>query len=249
MEGRWTLSDSLLAVAMKHRVGGLSLDVSFALTRPWTVLFGPSGSGKTTVLRAIAGFVRPDAGHIVLGGKDGQVVFDDAAGIWIPTHSREVRIAAQQAFLFPGSVRKNISYGVQLKPDDAQDWVEGLLDRFRLKELAEVDVSRLSGGERQRVSVARAVAGTLGYSARRLLLLDEPFAGMDAVLRDELATALRDWLQERRISVLSVTHDVGEAFLLGAEVVRMAEGKVMEKGPVAVVLAEERRRLMGRLGG
>ncbi len=63
MEGRWTLSDKLLAVKMEHRVGGLSLDVSFALTRPWTVLFGPSGSGKTTVLRAIAGFVRPDDGE------------------------------------------------------------------------------------------------------------------------------------------------------------------------------------------
>ena len=68
MEGRWTLSDklpdNLLAVKMAHRVGGLSLDVSFALRRPWTVLFGPSGSGKTTVLRAIAGFVRPDVGRI-----------------------------------------------------------------------------------------------------------------------------------------------------------------------------------------
>ena len=65
MEGRLTLSDrlprALLAVRMKHRVGALSLDVEFALTKPWTVLFGPSGSGKTTVLRAIAGFVRPEA--------------------------------------------------------------------------------------------------------------------------------------------------------------------------------------------
>jgi molybdate transport system ATP-binding protein len=247
MEGRPTLSDKLLAVEMKHRVGGLSLDVSFALTRPWTVLFGPSGSGKTTVLRTIAGFVRPDAGRIVLGGEDGQVVFDHAAGIWIPAHSRNVRIAGQQAYLFPGSVRKNISYGVELKSDEAQDWMDGLLDRFRLKELEDVDVSRLSGGERQRVSVARAVAGTLSYSTRRPLLLDEPFAGMDAAMRDELATGLQNWLQENRIPVLSVTHDVGEAFLLGAEVARMAEGRVMEQGPVEVVLAEERRRLMERL--
>ncbi len=250
MEGRSTLSDSLLAVKIRHRAGAVLLDVEFSLTQPWTVLFGPSGSGKTTILRAIAGFVRPASGAITLHGEGRQVMFDRAAGVWIPAHLRHVRIAAQQAFLFPGSVRKNVRYGMQLKPEDADDWVDGLLERFRLKNLADVDVSRLSGGERQRVSIARAVATAIDYtSQRRLLLLDEPFAGMDAALRDVLATDLRDWLRERRIPVLSVTHDVGEAFLLDAEVIKIADGRVVQQGPVDGVLADERERLLEQLRG
>jgi molybdate transport system ATP-binding protein len=107
----------------------------------------------------------------------------------------------------------------------------------------------LSGGERQRVSVARAVAAAATYDGidKPLLLLDEPFAGLDSVLRDELVIALRDWLARWKIPVLSVSHDIGECYLLGAEVVRMAEGQVMEQGPVDEILDEERRRLMKQL--
>ncbi len=79
------MSDSLLTVVIRHRVGTVSLDLNFALTQPWTVLFGPSGSGKTTVLRAIAGFVRPDAGKIESANG---VFFDSAARIFVPPHMR-----------------------------------------------------------------------------------------------------------------------------------------------------------------
>ncbi len=248
MEGRWTLSDNLLAVEMKHRVGGLSVDVSFTLTRPWTVLFGPSGSGKTTVLRAIAGFVRPDVGRIVYGPME-RVLVGTEGRVFVPAHLRPVRSAAQAARLFPHrTVRENVGYG--LGADDGQV-LEDVLGVMRLAAMADRRTEELSGGERQRVSVARAVAAAVGYDGtdKALLLLDEPFAGLDGVLRDELAVALRDWLARWKVPVLSVSHDVGECFLLGAEVVRMAEGQVMEQGAVDVVLAEERRRLMGRLGG
>src|SRR5579871_3010255 len=100
MEGRWTLSDNLLTVRMAHRVGGLRLDVSFALTQPWTVLFGPSGSGKTTVLRAIAGFVRPDVGRIVYGPME-RVLVSTEERVFVPAHRRPVRSAAQAARPFP----------------------------------------------------------------------------------------------------------------------------------------------------
>ena len=250
MEGRWTLSDklpdNLLAVKMAHRVGGLSLDVSFALRRPWTVLFGPSGSGKTTVLRAIAGFVQPDVGRIVYGPME-RVLVSTEERVFVPAHLRPVRSAAQAARLFPHrTVRENVAYGVGSGDGQVLEDVLGLM---RLTTLADRRTEELSGGERQRVSVARAVAAAVGYDGvdKAMLLLDEPFAGLDGVLRDELAVVLRDWLGQWKVPVLSVSHDVGECYLLGAEVVRMAEGQVMEQGAVEVVLADERRRLMERL--
>jgi molybdate transport system ATP-binding protein len=120
---------------------------------------------------------------------------------------------------------------------------------FRLRGLAERRPRELSGGERQRVSVARAVvsATTYGGSERALLLLDEPFAGLDLKLRDELLIELRAWVARWKIPVLSVTHDVGEAFQLEAEVIRIADGRIVRQGPVADVLSEERRRLIGQL--
>jgi molybdate transport system ATP-binding protein len=94
------------------------------------------------------------------------------------------------------------------------------------------------------------VAAAIAYDGtdKPLLLLDEPFAGLDAMLRDELVTMLREWLPQWKIPVLSVSHDAGECYLLGAEVIRMAEGQVVDQGPVEQVLAEERQRLLERLG-
>ncbi len=238
------MSARLLEVEIEHRVGTLALDVNFALTKPWTVLFGPSGSGKTTVMRAIAGFVRPDAGWIVRGKN---VLVNREGGIWVPAHGRPVRTAGQVARLFPQmTVMGNILYGVGAKADGVVDEVMGL---FRLRELAGRMPRALSGGESQRVSVARAVVSAVTFGGPALLLLDEPFGGLDLKLRDELVVELRDWLGRREVPVLSVTHDVGEAFLLGAEVIKIAEGRVVDHGPVEVVLAEERRRLVERLRG
>lgn len=245
------MSDSVLTVKMKHRVGAVQLDVDFALTQPWTVLFGPSGSGKTTVLRAIAGFVRLVEGSIVKG-KD--VLMDSTAGVFVPAHERPVRSAAQTPWLFPHmTVRQNVLYGGgwPSKPLDEIQIAEELLELFRMHGMAERMPGELSGGERQRISVVRAVLSAVtfrGGSANALLLLDEPFSGLDAAMRDELLAGLREWLYRWKTPVLLVTHDVGEAFQLGAEVIRIAEGRVERQGPVAEILAEDRRRLMEQLG-
>jgi molybdate transport system ATP-binding protein len=251
MEGRPMLSDSLLRVKIAHRVGSLSLNVNFGLEQPWTVLFGPSGSGKTTVLRAIAGFVRPDAGRIVYGPME-RVLVSSEEKIFVPAHLRPVRSAAQAARLFPQqTVRENVEYGMAWKshPEDEREVLAEVMGLMRLSTLADRRPEELSGGERQRVSVARAVAAAVAYEGvdKAMLLLDEPFAGLDGVLRDELAIALRDWLVRWKVPVLSVSHDVGECFLLGAEVVRMVEGRVLEQGPVEMVLDRERERLLSRL--
>jgi molybdate transport system ATP-binding protein len=119
--------------------------------------------------------------------------------------------------------------------------LERLLDHFKLSVFDHLKPDALSGGQRQMISVIRAAAGARGG----ILLLDEPFTGLDASVRDQLIADLRSWLGST--PVISVTHDVGEAFLLGAEVVRIADGRVVAQGPVEEVLAEERKRLLGLL--
>jgi len=234
---------------MKHRQGTLVFDTTFELTEPWTVLFGPSGSGKTTVLRAIAGFVRPDAGLIVSGKS---ILLDDRTRVFVPAHKRPVRTAGQTARLFPHmTVRQNVLYGAawRSKPLEELEIANEVLVLFRLKDLAKRMPRDLSGGERQKVSVARAVVSAVTFDRPEtaLLLLDEPFAGLDLAIKDELLDELRQWLGRWKIPVLSVTHDVGEAFQLAAEVIKFAEGKVLQTGPAVTVLADERMRLTKQL--
>jgi molybdate transport system ATP-binding protein len=238
-------------VRIQHRLGALELNVAFTLTQPWTVLFGPSGSGKTTVLRAIAGFVRPDAGRIIscFYARD-FVMTDTAKNIFVQPHERSVRVAGQGAGLFPHlTVRENIAFGArsQTQGSNTAKIVEEAIARFQLRELAGKFPSMLSGGERQRVAIARAATAAVSLGEGSILLLDEPFTGLDARLRDELIEELRDWLALMERPVLSVTHDVGETFQLGTEVIKVAEGRVVQQGPVAEVLAEERERLLKQI--
>jgi molybdate transport system ATP-binding protein len=248
-----TLSESAphLSVRIRHRLGALDLDVAFELTQPWTVLFGPSGSGKTTVLRTIAGFVRPDAGQIASSFYGREFVMTDTARrIFVKPHRRSVRVAGQGAALFPHlTVRENIAFGARSQTDGttAAGMVEEATTRFQLGGLVEKFPSMLSGGERQRVAIARAATAAVSLGSGSILLLDEPFAGQDVRLRDELIEELRDWLALMGRPVLSVTHDVGEAFQLGTEVIKIAEGRVVQQGPVAEVLAGERGRLLEQL--
>jgi len=226
-----------LNVEIRHRLGALELDVSFRTDASWTILFGPSGSGKSTVLRTIAGGVRPSSGRISIGDD---VVVD--RGVFVPAHRRPVRLAPQAAALFPRmAVRENIAFGA-----GAGLVAEGL-ERFGLSGMAAKSPRQLSGGEQKRVAVVRAAASAVTRGAGTLLLLDEPFAGLDARVRDRLLAELMPWLAAAGVATLSVTHDVGEAFLIGAEVVRMAEGRVVAQGAVAEVLAEDRERLLGLL--
>jgi molybdate transport system ATP-binding protein len=122
--------------------------------------------------------------------------------------------------------------------------LEAILRLCRISGLRDKMPSQLSGGERQRVALARAIAAGFG----RLLMLDEPFTGMDGALRDELIAELKEWQAKQGAPILMVTHDLGEVFATGAEVMRMKDGRIVAVGPAEVVLAAERERLLRMLG-
>jgi molybdate transport system ATP-binding protein len=244
-------------VQIQHTLGALKIDVEFDLTQPWTLLFGPSGSGKTTILRSIAGLLRPDRGRIVCTTIPGtthpqaETLLDTVGGGFVPAHQRRIALAAQQPRLFPHlTALENILYGTHSRrhnnslSDFVQTGKDALID-FGLEHVSGRLPKQLSGGEAQRVNLARAMAA----KGSLLLLFDEPFTGMDSGRRDQLLPLLRERLAKICVPVLSVTHDVAEAFQLGAEVIKIADGRVVQQGPVEVVLAEERERLLRQLSG
>lgn len=224
------MSEPLLHEHITAKLDAITIDVTVTLRSPWTVLFGPSGSGKSTILRSIAG---------LLGG--------------VPAWKRRIPLASQQAALFPHmKVKGNLEFGRELPTRDFEqehklraERFQDLVRLFRLGDLLERYPAQLSGGQAQRVSVARALMPR--YS--RLVLLDEPFTGLEQALRDELLHALKQWTREHRLPVLSVTHDVTEALLLEAEVIKLHEGRIVAQGPAQEVLAGERLQLLRSLDG
>lgn len=248
-------SASRLSVQVGHRIGSLQIDVAFELTQSWTILFGPSGSGKTTILRAITGLFEPAFADIVSYPRlasptaTGTTLIDTDKGICMPPHQRGMVLASQKPTLFPHmTVLENIRFGYPgasnaREQEHLDELTTSIPKLFRIDPLLHRRPAELSGGETQRVHLARATM------ARRIhtLLLDEPFTGLDRALRDELITDLLVWQEKSQVPILSVTHDVTEAFQLGAEVIKIAEGRVIEQGPVTQVLAAERERLLEQL--
>jgi molybdate transport system ATP-binding protein len=240
-----------LSIAILHAMGTLSLDVNFSIVQPWTILFGPSGSGKTTVLRTIAGLIYPDSAKITAvyadhnGCERSATMIDTEAHYFVPSHRRSTPLAAQRASLFPlQNVRQQIVYGMTLTwgKEKLEERTEEIFTLFRIAHLADKLPAALSGGEAQRVHLARSAAAASG-----LLLLDEPFSGLEMTLRSEIMGDLQAWAASRSICVLSVTHDIAEAFQLDAEVIKLSAGRIVQQGPVATVLAEERARLLEQL--
>jgi len=181
---------------------------------------------------------------------------DSDAGIFVPTWKRQVRLVAQQAALLPHwNVARNVMYAMKpldmmvVKPSDSAGFKVRLLREMlalcRVPDLEAKMPAELSGGERQRVALAQSLAALGG----RALLLDEPFSALDVGVREELMEDLKGWPFEYKTPVLQVTHDVGEVFASGAEVIRVDGGRVVAQGPAFEVLAEERERLMRQLEG
>lgn len=232
-------------LSVRGLIGSLDLSFTADFTAPWTVLFGPSGCGKSTVLRAICGLT--DHLRITFRRKPNhhpETLQDPTRNI--PPERRHIAYAPQHAVLFPHlNVLENVRFGdtVRGKHPAQKSLVTEAIQLFDLDRLASRLPHQLSGGERQRVSLARALA----VPDAQLILLDEPFAGVDRALRDVLLPRIQASLAARNIPVISVTHDVDEPLLLKAEVIRIEDGHNTAQGPAAQVLAEEIQCLLQAL--
>ena len=214
----------MLELSLHKRLGRVSLQAEITAPAGITAIFGPSGSGKTSLINAVAGLLRPDAGRIV---ADGRVLFDSAAGVDLPAHRRHVGYVFQDARLFPHmTVARNLAYG-------------GTQDRDRIVEmlglggLLERRPAGLSGGERQRVALGRAL-----MRGPRVLLMDEPLAALDAPRKAEILPYLEALRDRRDLPILYVTHDLREVARLADRVVVLQEGKLRAAGDVSDVLSD-----------
>ena len=182
------------------------------------ILWGESGAGKTTLLDCVAGLADPDRGEILLEGKK---VFSSSNKVNLPPQERNVGFVFQTYALFPHlSAEENVALAM---PRSEKGQALEFLRRFRIAHLRKIKPPFLSGGERQRLALARALA-----TRPRLLLLDEPFSALDRRTREETHReflALRD---ELAMSVILVTHDRGEASLLGHRIYELRDGQVLE---------------------
>ena len=222
---------------------GFALDIEFKAGNATTVLFGPSGSGKTLTLDSVAGFMRPDEGRILL---DNDILFDATAGVLIPSRKRRCGYVFQNYALFPHmTLRKNLEFAVENRPGlERRRRVNEMLEKFHLAEVSGRRPHEVSGGQKQRCSIARALIGS-----PRLLLLDEPARGLDAPLRSELYSILRQVRADYGVPILLVTHDLDEALQLGDEMLVMREGRLVQSGTPREVLEEPSNIEVARLLG
>src|SRR5580700_10594832 len=222
---------------------GFALDLEFRAAAGITVLFGPSGSGKTLTLDSIAGFVRPDEGRILL---EDDILFDGATGVHLPPQARNCGYVFQNYALFPHmTLRENLVFAAERRPRlERHRRVNEMIERFRLGDAAGRRPHELSGGQKQRCSIARALIGS-----PKVLLLDEPAQGLDAPLRSELYSALRQVRTDFKTPMLLVTHDLDECFELGEEMIVLREGRIVQSGPPRKVLDQPANQDVARLLG
>ena len=202
---------------------GFTLTADLALGAGTTAVLGPSGAGKSTLLQVAAGFIRPRAGRVLIGDE---VLSDAAGGAWIPPWRRRVGLVFQEPRLWPHKrVLTTIRYGGRYREDEVVAWcgIGHLLERLP---------RQLSGGEAQRVAIARAL-----MARPRLLLLDEPFTGLDPARRRLLRTLFQTLQGELDLPILCVTHLVPEALELTDRLVLLEHGRVAAQGSLATVLA------------
>ena len=227
-DGRSDPSSAARGVAVRARVErstGFALDVDLTLAgRGVTAVFGPSGCGKTTLLRAVAGLVRPQPGRVVVNGDTWQ---DDAARLWRPTHRRPLGVVFQEASLFEHlSVQRNLDFGRRRVPEaERRVSLEQAIDLLGIAPLLPRSPAGLSGGERQRVAIARALA-----TSPRILLMDEPLAALDAPRKAELLPYFERLHRELDIPVFYVTHSLDEVARLADEVLLLDAGRAIAQG-------------------
>ena len=203
--------------------------VSFSIEKgSLSALLGPSGSGKTTILRLLAGLERPDSGKIYVNGR---MVND------VPPAERGIGFVFQNYALFRYmTVYDNIAFGLKVKKEPGKKIKERVGELIELTGLTGLEnrfPDELSGGQRQRVAFARALA-----PKPELLLLDEPFAAIDAKVRKELRQWLRKMIHKVGITSIFVTHDQEEAAEVADQIIIVNEGRIEQTGPAQEIYKE-----------
>jgi ABC-type Fe3+/spermidine/putrescine transport system ATPase subunit len=215
-------------------------DVSFTVAAgEHLAVLGPSGSGKSTALRLLAGLEAPDAGSVLLN----DVPISEPGRILLPPHRRGISLVFQDLALWPNlTAQANVMMGLSglaLARREALTRTREALSLCGIEELASRKPGAMSGGQQQRVALARAVAVRPAF-----LLLDEPYAGLDLVLKSRLLPELRDLAALRDMTVILVTHDPLDAISLCRSAVVLDRGRVAESGPLADLLAAPRSELL-----
>ncbi len=231
----------MLHAELRTQVGALALEVDLRVAAgECLALAGPSGAGKTSVLRAIAGLSRPASGHVSCGGE---TWLDTAAGLHLPPERRGCGYLFQEYALFPHlSAWRNVAYAL---PREGRRALAGdLLERFGLGDRADARPHELSGGERQRVALARALA-----RRPRALLLDEPLSALDARTRASASRELATTLRDAAVPTVLVTHDFGEASLLGGRVAVIDAGRIVQQGSARELAAAPASSFVADLTG
>jgi iron(III) transport system ATP-binding protein len=201
-------------------IAGLSLNIGDGEI---VCLLGPSGCGKSTTLRLAAGIEELQSGTISVGE---QIVAGD--GSWVPPEARHIGLVPQDYALFPHlTVEENVAFGLGNKSrDERHERATALLHQVGLARLATAYPHTLSGGEQQRVALARALA-----PEPRVMLMDEPFSGLDVTTRGAVRRTTRKILRERNVPTLIVTHDPEEAMELADRIAVMRDGVIVQAGP------------------
>ena len=212
-----------LHVDLDHALRSFRLSLALDVAAETVAVVGPSGAGKTSVLRAIAGLLRPERGRVALGDE---TWLDTEARVDLPPERRRVGLVFQEYALFPHlTVRANVAFG-------GRDRVDELLERFGIAGLADARPGAISGGERQRVALARALARDPG-----VLLLDEPLSALDAHTRRRVRGELREVLGELGLPTLMVTHDFEDATSLADRVGVLVDGRLLQVGSPSELVA------------
>ncbi len=221
-----------LSVRLQHSLPGIDLDLTFDAPPGVTVLFGRSGSGKTTVVNAVAGLLRPQAGRVAV---DDWVLFDTDSQNWLPPHKRRLGYIFQEGRLFPHlTVRQNLAYGRWFAPRKAKrENPDKVIEMLGIGHLLDRRPAMLSGGEKQRVAIGRAL-----LASPRLILADEPLAALDDARKAEILPYFERLRDEVSVPILYVTHSAAEVARLATSVVALQDGKVARHGPASEVLSD-----------
>ncbi|CUX70468.1 MULTISPECIES: ABC transporter ATP-binding protein [Agrobacterium] len=214
----------------------VSLDIAAG---EFLTLLGPSGSGKTTLLMALAGFVRPDSGSLIIGGRD---------FTRLPPEKREIGIVFQNYALFPHmSVLANVEYPLVLRrvpKAEARERALAALARVKLDGFGDRNIAALSGGQRQRVALARAIV-----FEPRVMLMDEPLSALDKNLREHMQFEIRKLHDDLGITTIYVTHDQREALTMSDRIAVMDAGIIQQIGAPQDIYHRPRTRFVAEFMG